>query len=384
MKDDKKVLWINGLRGIVCIMIFVYFFLRIFYPAIHSGDGDVSHSPTGFDVSLSQSVFSGFINGDYLTSIFCLLIGLTLSYQIFASEKKESISDVMIKRYFRLALPVFAVSLIIYIMVKHMEYFNIDVSFATRYSLPFGYYEDIENLGQVFMTSFITDWFKGDSTFSAGFWVLKYVLLGSFLTYILGMLSWGKNKKIIIIYVFAALIYFIIDSYFLCFVLGTIIAYIIANFEKPKFSNIIGVIMILLGYFFGGYPTAVTPNNIYSSLNHLPEWITTYQFYHIIGAGLFVMGIYYLDIISKFFGFGVFRFMGTISYGVYLASVPLIFSLSMSMFIKFYEKSENYNSAVWTSFIISLIVLILISFVFHHTIERLSNFVTNKLVKFIT
>lgn len=382
MKNDSKISWIGGFKGMISILLFAYFFLRVFYPSVYYGDIELSHTNSEFDVSIAQSVFGGLINGNFLQCIFCMLIGLTISYQIFSAEKKEYLSDVMIKRYIRLSLPVFFVTLFIYFIWKKDLFSDTSLSSITYSS--YGFYENIPKFSEIFKTSFITDWFKGDPTFSIAFSLLEYIFLGSFLSYILGILSWNKNTKIIIVYIIVLLIYFVLDSFYLCFVIGTLLAYIIHKYEQKDEMTIIGVILLLIGLFLGGYPTEIEPTNVYNAFSFLPKWVTIYQFYHIIGAGLTILGIYYISGVCKVLSFGIFRLFGNISYGMYLISMPLILSLSNYIFLKIYKGADGYFSAVFVTFILSLIAIIILSIIFYYVIEFISNIVASKTVKLLS
>lgn len=380
MKDDNKTSWINGFKGIIGILLFSYFFLKVFYPAMYNGDIDFSHSKSEIDVALSKSFFNVFFNGHFLQCIFCILTGISLSYKIFSAEKKEILSDVIIKRYIRLVLPVLTLSLIIFFMWREMLFAG--HTFAQTTYSSYGFYGELPTFKDIFKTAFISDWFEGDTTFSISFSLLRYIFFGSFLSYILGILSWNKNKKVLIIYIFVAVAYCIADSFYLCFVIGTIIAYVIAKFDNKKFG-IIGVICLILGLYLGGYPTDLESVTSYP-LDFLIKNITKYRFYHILGAGLIVIGIYYIGPLCKFFSLKIMSLFGNISYSMYLISVPLIMSFSAAIFLRFYKDVNSYCSASLISFILSLVMLIVLSIIFYFLVEFLSDFIAKKFIKFLS
>lgn len=115
------------------------------------------------------------------------------------------------------------------------------------------YYKNDPELWQVFRTSFIDVWFVGNSKFSTAFWMLKYIFYGSFATYILSIMAWNKNKKILFVYLLTAVAFLLLDNLIFNFILGTILGYLFSNEMKPPHSKTIGVLLILLGMFLGGY-----------------------------------------------------------------------------------------------------------------------------------
>lgn len=103
----------------------------------------------------------------------------------------------MMKRYFRLSLPVFFISLIVYLMIKGEMIYNVQANQIVQSPWLGTYYSEKKTLKDVFYTSFISVWFVGESTFSNAFWMLKEIFMGSYLTYILSMIGYKKRKKCI-------------------------------------------------------------------------------------------------------------------------------------------------------------------------------------------
>lgn len=69
-------------------------------------------------IAESKSCLSVLINGKFWVCVFCVLSGLVQGYKIFSMEGLDRLPKDMVKRYFRLSLPVFFISLIVYLMMK--------------------------------------------------------------------------------------------------------------------------------------------------------------------------------------------------------------------------------------------------------------------------
>ena len=179
----QRLDWIDGLRGICCILIFVHHFLLIFYPGTYSGNAVPSHMIAKLDIYLAQSPFASLFNGNFLVCIFCVVSAVSISYSIFRRTDLNRLSRSMIKRFPRLALPLFVTSLLVYFMIK-LSLFENDAAVRITQSWWLDlYYKNDPELWQVFRTSFIDVWFVGNSEFSTAFWMLKYIFYGSFATY---------------------------------------------------------------------------------------------------------------------------------------------------------------------------------------------------------
>ncbi|NLG03669.1 MAG: hypothetical protein GX567_07590, partial [Clostridia bacterium] len=135
----------------------------------------------------------------------------------------------------------------------------------------------------------------------------------------------------------------------------------------------------------GGYPSGVTPTNYYALLNHLPGFISAYQFYHMFGAGCLIAALLCLVQAQKFFSIKPILFLGKISFAVYLFNLPLIFSLSSALLVWIYQKQlpVNYSICSAAIFVITSICLIVISRLFNRYVETFCNHLIAKLLSFI-
>ena len=378
-KSSKRIEWIDGLRGIACILIFTHHFLCAFFPSTHYGTGAMSHGSNGWDVRLTQSPLSAVVNGNFWVCVFCLLSGLVLSYQIFCADDFSKVPNTMVKRYFRLAFPVFVTSFIVFIMMKLSLFTNGQANEIMQSPWMGDFYQGDYGLKEVFLTSFVTVWFQGDNTFSTAFWVLKYIFIGSFLSYILSMISRNRKRTVLVIHLFLMYVFFTMGNYFyMLSVFGTFLAYIMVYEKKPKYCGIIGFLCILLGLFLGGFPTEIAPTNIYRLISKQEYWV-----HHSVGAILFVFGIYYLGIAGKALSGKIFRELGKISFAVYLLHIPILLSFSTTLFCKVYALNCGYEMAALISYAASFLLLIICAWIFFHTVERGCGRLTNRIVDWI-
>lgn len=374
----QRLDWIDGLRGICCILIFVHHFLLIFYPSTYSGNAAPSHMFAKLDVYLAQSPFAFLINGNFLVCIFCVVSAVSISYSIFGKTDWNRLSRSLIKRFPRLALPLFATSLLVYFMIKLSLFENDTAVQITQSWWLARYYRHDLNLWRVFRTSFIDVWFVGNDEFSTAFWMLKYIFYGSFATYLLSIMAWKKNQKILIVYFFTAVVFLLLDNLIFNFILGTILGYFISNEMKPLHSKLIGAFLILLGMFFGGYPTGITPDNIYRFFPDVLQEVKPYFVYHSVGAFFVVAGFYCLDL--RLLKRKLFLFLGKISYAVYLLHIPVLFSFSTKLFVFLYSNGGHYQLNSVVAFVLTLLLLCGVAFLFYFTVERGCYFLIDKML----
>lgn len=376
MEKSKRIYWIDGLKGIACIMIFVHHFFVGFMPASYYGIGAMQHGNNGWEVLISQNPASVLINGNFWVCVFCVLSGLVQGYKIFAMESLDRLPKDMVKRYFRLSLPVFFLSLAVYLMMKGEMFFNLQANQIVQSPWLGTYYLEKKTLKDVFYTSFISVWFVGDSTFSNAFWMLKEIFVGSYLTYIISMIGYKKKENVLVIYAGLGIIFWILQSYMLAFVAGVTIAYIMANTEKKiKYQPMIGGIEILAGCFLGGYPTGVVPTNVYRFFS-----FQSYVIWHILGAFLVILGIYHCKIVQKILSMKNCLVLGENSFAIYLIHIPILFSFSSWVFVKIYERLNRYQLSVMLVFIMSLLVVFVGAYLYHNIIEKICGKIEYKII----
>jgi peptidoglycan/LPS O-acetylase OafA/YrhL len=128
--------------------------------------------------------------------------------------------------------------------------------------------------------------------------------------------------------------------------------------------------MLLTGLFFGSYPVStVTGNSLYGFLNN-GIFLNPKMIYHIIGAGMIMYVLLNSEGMQKIFSSPVPLFLGKISYSLYLVHFLVICSFTCALFLALNTVSP-YGLAVLTSCILSLLVIVPLSYVFYKYIDTL-------------
>lgn len=374
--EQKRITWIDGLRGVASLFIVFHHFIMGYYPAAYEGVTGVPHLREGMEAAFSQSPLGFFVTGDFWISVFYLISGFVIAYQVFRMKDEKQFSRSLLKRYPRLMLPVFVLSAIVYIMLHLNLFYNVPASLLSGSEWLAQFYQNKTTLYDLFFSSIVDTWLVGMSTlYSNAFWMLAELFAGSFMAYILAAMGKGMNRKILYVYIGAALLYLSTNSRLTDFALGVLAAYIVEQFGErikshKKACVCAGIFMLAAAVVLGAYPVGHEPDNAYRILNHLPERFNPVYFYHILAAVLLIVGIWLLEPLGKVFSKKPVLFLGEISYSIYLVHIPVIYSLSAWLLVKFMSKTRNYNLSAGLSFAISLPVMILLAWLFYRFVER--------------
>ena len=99
---QKKLYYVDGLKGIACFAVFIHHFLLAFYPRCYFGKMVVGHMEGNIEEVISQSPFSVMIVGNFMVCIFLLVSSFLLSRQLLVHNSKEYATQMTLKRYPRL------------------------------------------------------------------------------------------------------------------------------------------------------------------------------------------------------------------------------------------------------------------------------------------
>lgn len=367
---NKRIDWLDGLKGLACIGVFLHHFFLSFFPGIYMGKEAMSHTTTNLEYALGQLPISAFFCGEYMVSLFCLISGLVVSYQIASMKEKDRISSFLLKRYPKLALPLFAASFLVYLMLQLQLFTNVEVSTLTGSSWLGSFYQNKETFYDLIVSSFLLVWFVMDNRFSNAFWMMKYLLIGSALSALLAEMSWNKGRKMYIVYGIAALFALHLNSMYSLFILGSALAFYMSSDKKKFPPAVISPLFFIAGIILGGYPTYASPESFYLYFPRLPQSYNTPLFYHILGAFFTVLSIYLFGGIKKLFESRPLLFMGKISYSFFLLHIPILFSFSTGIFQVLYQSTNQYILSAGIVLLLSFMVILGCSWIFHRFVEK--------------
>ncbi|MBO5891499.1 MAG: acyltransferase [Oscillospiraceae bacterium] len=358
--EKRRIDWVDGLKGIACILMFCHHFALIFFPATFYGQW-VSTRLYGIDTRLAQSPLGVFLNGNFLLAVFCMLSALVLSLQILRKPDPARLGAVVAKRYFRLMPPLFGVGLVVWAFLRYGLFTHAGVVEATGSPWADLYYQGTMSFRQFLEAALVKVWFYGDESLSTAFWMLSRLFYGSFLSILLSTVAWKYPKRAWILYVVVAALLFDQSELLLAFALGTLLAWmLVREIRLPKFASPVAV---LLGLVLGGYPSGIGASNFYRFFRGL-----TFIDWHILGAFVMILGILSWEGAQKCLSWRLFTWLGKISYSVYLIHIPLLFSLSTGVFL-WTEGKLGYLGSVAVSFGVSLVTLTALSWLYHRFVE---------------
>lgn len=380
--DNQRIRWIDGLRGYACLAIVIHHFLVAFLPSAYSLN-NVPSICNGWDTKFAGSVLNVFVNGNFFVCVFCAVSAFVLFRAVYSQEEARGIGKIFLKRYPRLAFPMVALCLIVWILRKLNLFFMTGINQITGVDFVEGSYQAPLSIRNVISSSLYAIWFAGDTRFSTAFWMLGILFKGSFLAMILAVMVKGVKKRAgYVILLFVLLLFSRNLSYETNFVAGAFLAYAYSDLEKfaaKKYAKVLGMLSILAGLFLGGYPSDGIRPNYYLRLaiEIQKHTMKTSLFCHVWGAVFLLCGIILFSPIQRVLMSKALQFLGKISYSVYLVHIPILYSLGAFLIRRIASSQMNYVTGALLIMILSLGAVIIVAELFFHFVERNCTKLTN-------
>jgi len=366
----SRFLELEGLRGLAAIAVVIYHFSLAFYLFAFFGPSLVSDTIKHFSLedNLYANPIAGLLSGTFAVSIFFVLSGFVLSISFFKTKNVEIVKRLAIKRYPRLMLPALASVIICYALVKLGFSSSLQASAITQSSWLASGWDTAPHLFDVLYNGFIGVFIKG-SPYNNVLWTMMTEFLGSFLVFgTLLMFSQSKHRWLIYLFIF----YLTFNTWFIGFVIGMILADLFSmNIIKQKKRHPLLIVLLLAGsLYLGGYPFGTDlSSTAYGLFNKIPFQLVNYQMMcPALGAALVTFAVLWSGQLASILKKPIISGLGKYTFSLYLVHLPILFTFTTACFIYFYQYF-GYNKSVLFSVLLSIPVLMVVTFLFEKFID---------------
>jgi len=158
------------------------------------------------------------------------------------------------------------------------------------------------------------------------------------------------------------------DSYYLAFILGIVLSDHQLRSGDRDAPLVLTLLAVILGLTFGSYPYYGADQGLWSLL---PTVGSAHKavFYHILGAVLLIQAANQFTRARRLLARPAFRFLGRISYSLYLIHFPLVCSLSTGLAL-FLLPTLDYSVAIAVSFLVSAPLVVAAAALFTELVDR--------------
>jgi peptidoglycan/LPS O-acetylase OafA/YrhL len=340
--NSVRVEEIDGIRGWAALAVVVFHFLVETFTKLHP--------------DFSKAGYAFFIDGPLAVYIFFILSGDALSTPFFKTHKKSVLDKMVLKRYFRLVAPIFVTTFFTVLAIWLGLVNNLAAASLLHREDWFGkllpaHFDVADALAFPFLSAFAlgTDG-KGFNPF---LWTMPIELCGSIFVFLyLYVHEKLKYPKVVL----GLLIAFsmLSSQWYALFLVGVLISYIrstgtLEKIRRTGTARVFGVALAALAYGVEYFLRTHTPIGSASNVGEALR-IVLQSNEKIVMAVLFVTGSYLSVDLCRFFRTGISKFLGTISFHIYLAQITVMSTLSSFLITRFAAHLASPAACLWIAF----------------------------------
>ena len=370
----KKLDYINGLKGIGALMVYFCHFVFAFYYGAYSLLPESCHTASQIEISIGKSPLNLFYSGNGAVCLFLVFSGFVLCLSYFAGRDRKRLGAGAWKRYFRLMPMILAANILIYVLMRLGLYRNAETAVLTKSEAWFaGFNQFAPDFLKMLYESLIGCFLQGSNDYNGVLWTIPYLFWGALVVYLAAYLV-GENRLRYIVYAVMILVSLTTDIYFTAVFLGFAVSDFFCTQKKGmelwKKYRALPILSFVLGLYLLSYPSIGSDmtGTIYGIL---PPAYTV--IYHVAGAVGLLAGVLGLGSLQRFFGAKPFRFLGDVSYSLYLLHFPVIATFSCWFFLGLHE-SLGYHLTAGLDFLCTTVLVLLLSSLSRRYLEPVSGY----------
>lgn len=357
--ETKKLAYLDGLKGIGCVLVFLTHFVFAFYYGMYHFEPRSCHLPGNLDIWIGKSPLNLLFNGNTAVRLFLVLSGYLLCRNYFLTKDKRRLLKSAKSRYLRLMPTVLVVNAAVLLLMGLGLYQNSEAALLAGSEEWFaGFNAFAPSVWGMLRESLYGCYLFGSNDYNGVLWTLQMLFVGAYIDYALAYLLGDKKWRWIVYGILALLL---VRTDYLSIFLG----YVLCDFMHTDWkwkeacvkSQILNWILGGVGLYFMCYPSAGFgyEGTIWGML---PFVFVNY--YHILGVLCFVFAVLNLKGLQSFFAMKGFLYLGRISYSLYLIHFPVIATFGAWFLLTFSERL-GYNLACLLNLMLISVMTVLLS-----------------------
>lgn len=327
LSHGGRIAALDGLRGLAALVVVVFHFFCLLFPAFVP-----DYAPT--PIWLADTPLGILWNGPFAVSVFFVLSGFVIAGA--ADRRHDLLVSNLITRYLRLAVPVTASVLLAWTLLSIFPTATADLRDAVDNPsawLVNTHQGNIPSLGTAIFDGVIANFVRGGSGFNNVLWTMKIELIGSIGIFGIYWVSAGRARIILLAFV-GFLVPVLTSPYYMAFVLGALIfeAHTRNRIRMPRswmtwVAFAAGVALGAAGQGTAqrwGLPDLPGKLVIGNPVGIIP----------VLAAALILFAVIALPGVARFFSVSLLRWLGRVSFGLYLVHVPLLYTLVAVAYVR--------------------------------------------------
>lgn len=322
-----KDLSLEAVRGVASMVVFVWHFFLAF-------DSALLFDPARGVVGMP---YYAFFHGTAAVDLFFVLSGFVLTRRFFETGERGLLTTGAVKRWFRL-MPVVLISVLLSWACYHFGLYFYEqaapLSGSTWLQASGGSTNPPVTAGflSAFWQGFFDAIIRGEVNFNSNLWTLHIEFWGSLLAF---AFAWGVRKlqddlsTLWLVVLVLSIVVSFVDLHYLAFIIGPLLA-AFGTRLKPV-GAVAGASLLLGGLLVLGYRAPLGFYSFLAPLTLFPR-DTIYILFSMVGSTLLILACLAWPTLNKRLQHPLSRFLGQISFPLYVLHIVMICSLGSAVF----------------------------------------------------
>lgn len=314
---------LDGLRGVAALAVVFFHFFSAYVPSLLPEQ--TGHPWWGTDTPLAI-----LYNGGFAVSVFFVLSGFVIANS--AAARRLPVWFNLCARYVRLALPVLAGTLFGWALLALSPHTVAALKAVEDHEWLKWVYDGGEpNIYWAVKDALIGVFIHGSSKFNNVLWTMKIELLGSLAIYLLYGIVGAQYRVPSLVIAALASVIALRKPEFAAFAIGALIreAYVVGRLSG-RWAWPALIFGVIFGAMMEGYGERL---GFTVALPHMLALGEPHQIWHVAAAAALVCAVLVSSKMKRMLSTQSTRFLGDISFGLYLVHVPLLYTLFVPLYL---------------------------------------------------
>jgi peptidoglycan/LPS O-acetylase OafA/YrhL len=325
--ESGRKAYLDGLRGVAALVVLICHVLLVLAPDLLAINGKA-----GWAVDLTavgKSPLALLWNGNSAVCVFFVLSGYVMTD--FAQRTGLSLPAQAVRRYLRLAVPILITSSFAWLLLR-LGLLRNAVAPDVVGGWMAGWYGFAPSFSAMTSEALVGTFLTGSNAYNLNLWTMHPELMGSLYVMLFCAVARNRGERTLLN---GILMVVYVNDYLPLFAVGALLHDYEAELSRigPRFA----MVLFIAGAYACSMPTvgAGIPLPWHALLQHI--LVDDVRYWHAIGAALIVLAVLRSASLQEVFASGIGRFLGRISFTLYLIHIPLLASFTAALMLSMHE-----------------------------------------------